>query len=74
MGEGLNGRETYERILQIYPQQKAIVISGYAKNEEITKIKALGIMDFIDKPVTIHKIGHAVKKALSQLGKGCRLQ
>ncbi len=71
MGDGLNGRETYERILQIYPHQKAIVISGYAKNEEIAKIKALGVSDFIEKPVTIHKIGHAVRKALSQPGKGC---
>ena len=71
MGDGLNGRETYERILQMYPQQKAIVISGYAKNEEIAKIKALGVTEFIEKPVTLDKIGHAVKKVLMQPGTGC---
>ena len=65
MGEGLNGRETFERILQIQPQQKAIVISGYAKNTEILKAKDLGIADFIEKPVTMSKIGVAIRQSLS---------
>ena len=70
MGEGLNGRETFERILEINPHQKAIVISGYAKSDEIAKISELGVTEFIAKPVTINKIGLAVKKALSQTDKG----
>lgn len=69
MGEGLNGRETYERILKINPQQKAIVISGYAKSDEITKIRKLGVEYFIEKPVTINKVGLAIKKSLKQIKK-----
>ncbi len=65
MGEGLNGRETYEKILNIRPQQKAIVISGYAKSEDIKKAKELGISDFIEKPVTISKISVAIRQSLS---------
>lgn len=65
MGEGLNGRETYEKILNIKPRQKAIVISGYAKGDEIVKIKNLGVSDFIEKPVTISKIGLAIKQSLA---------
>jgi len=64
MGDGLNGRETFEKILKIYPRQKAIVISGYAKSEEIMKVKELGISDFIEKPVTISKIGLAIRQSL----------
>ncbi len=65
MGDGLNGRETFENILKIHPNQKAIVISGYAKSEEIQKMKDLGVSDFIDKPVTISKIGLAIKQSLA---------
>ncbi len=65
MGNGLNGRETFERILKIHPRQKAIVISGYAKNDEIMKAKDLGVSDFIEKPVTISKIGAAVRQSLA---------
>ncbi|MGB3211005.1 MAG: response regulator [Desulforhopalus sp.] len=63
MGDGLNGRETFEEILKIHPQQKAIIISGYAKSEEIVKVKDLGVLNFIEKPVTISKIGLAVKQS-----------
>jgi CheY-like chemotaxis protein len=65
MGDGLNGRETFEKMLQINPKQKAIVISGYARSEEILKAKDLGVSEFIEKPVTITKIGLAVRHSLA---------
>jgi PAS domain S-box-containing protein len=68
MGNGLNGRETFEKILKIHPQQKAIVISGYAKSDEILKARNLGVSDFIEKPVTISKIGAAIRQSLSCRG------
>ena len=65
MGDGLNGRQTYEQILKICPNQKAIIISGYSRNEEIIKAKALGICHFLEKPVTMHKISRAIHQALA---------
>lgn len=65
MGDGLNGRETFEKILTIHPHQKAIVISGYAKSDEILKVRKLGVSDFIEKPVTISKIGLAIRQSLA---------
>ena len=65
MGDGLNGRETYERILQVRPGQKAIIVSGYSKYEEAQKAKALGISHFLEKPVTISKLSLAIKQALA---------
>jgi DNA-binding NtrC family response regulator len=69
MGDGLNGRETYEKMLKINPRQKAIIISGYARSEEILKAKNLGISDFIEKPVTISKIGMAIRQCLATSGR-----
>jgi two-component system, cell cycle sensor histidine kinase and response regulator CckA len=70
MGDGLNGRETYERILQVRPGQKAIIISGYSRHEETEKAKALGISHFLEKPVTLSKLSLAIKQALFGNGPG----
>lgn len=64
MGVGLNGRETYEKILKIRPGQKAIILSGYSKNEEITKAKDLGISFCLQKPVTMPILSVAIRQAL----------
>ena len=65
MGTGMNGRETFERILQINPAQKAIVVSGYSESEEVTRIKHLGVTQFLEKPVTLPQMGRAIKQSLA---------
>ena len=37
MDPGINGRETYERIIKIHPGQKAIIVSGFANTDEVKK-------------------------------------
>jgi len=64
MGEGMNGRETYEKILEINPAQKAIVVSGYSENEEVVRIKHLGVTHFLEKPVTLPQMSLAIKQSL----------
>jgi len=64
MGEGLNGRETLEIILKRNPAQRVIVVSGYAKREEIEKTKALGVSLFLEKPVTLGRISTAIQQSL----------
>jgi len=61
---GMNGRETYEEMLKINPQQKAIVISGFSENKELAKIQELGVSHFIRKPYTLEQLGLAVKQSL----------
>ena len=62
--QGMNGRETYEQMLKINPQQKAIVISGFSENEELSRIQELGVSHFIRKPYTLDQLGIAVKQSL----------
>jgi len=66
MGNGLNGRETFEEILRVRPEQKAIIVSGYLDNEEIHKAKTLGISVFLEKPVTLPAIGQAIRRTLEK--------
>lgn len=64
MDPGINGRETYEKILNIHPGQKAVIASGWAESAEVKKAKDLGVAKYIRKPYTLAQIGQAIKEAL----------
>ena len=66
MDPGINGRETYERIIEIHPNQKAIIVSGFAETDEVREAQKLGAGIYIKKPLTLEKIGLAVKKELGK--------
>jgi len=66
MHKGINGRETYEKIIRIHPGQKAIIASGYAKTKEVEFTQKLGAGKYIKKPYTLEKIGIAVKEELEK--------
>jgi len=66
MDPGINGRKTYERIIKIHPKQKAIIVSGFAATDEVRKAQKLGAGQYIKKPVTLEKIGIAVKEELEK--------
>lgn len=60
MTPGQNGRITYEQILQLHPEQKAIVASGYAADEDVKATLDLGAAAFVSKPYTVEQIGSAL--------------
>ncbi len=64
MDPGQNGKITYEQILKIHPQQKALVASGFAENEDVKATLALGAGAFVSKPYTLEKIGTALYEVL----------
>ena len=64
MSPGQNGRTTYQNILKIHPQQKAVIASGFAKDEDVQATLQLGASEFIAKPYTIEQIGSAIYKTL----------
>ncbi|MHC4215553.1 MAG: transporter substrate-binding domain-containing protein, partial [Planctomycetota bacterium] len=66
MDPGINGRETYERIIKIHTNQKAIIVSGFAETEEVKETQKLGAGKFIKKPLTLEKIGLAIKEELGK--------
>ena len=59
---GINDRETYERIIKIHPEQKAIIVSGFAETDEVKEAQRLGAEKHIKKPYTLGKIGFTVKE------------
>jgi len=66
MPNGMNGRETFEEIIKVYPGQKAIITGGYAKTKEVKTAQALGAGTYLKKPYVLEKLGMAVKEELEK--------
>ncbi len=64
MEPGMNGRETFEQILLIRPDQKALIVTGYATHDEIGRTRKLGAAGLLKKPYTLQQIGEAVDAAI----------
>ena len=64
MDPGINGLETYERIIEIRPHQKAIIVSGFAETSKVKKTQTLGAGCYIKKPATLEVLAQAVRTEL----------
>jgi PAS domain S-box-containing protein len=65
MDPGIDGLETYVRILEFKPNQKAVIVSGFSDNDRVKQAQRLGAGEYVKKPYTLEKIGVAVKNELS---------
>ncbi len=66
MDPGIDGLETYKRILEMYPGQKAIIASGFSETERIKEAQRLGAGAYIKKPFLLEKLGIAIKEELEK--------
>ena len=64
MEPGMNGCQTYEKIIALHPGQKAIIVSGFSEYELTKKAQDLGAGGYVRKPYSMEKIARAVKKEL----------
>ncbi|MFZ5570282.1 MAG: CHASE2 domain-containing protein [Thermodesulfobacteriota bacterium] len=66
MPGGMDGLETYRKIIANHPGQKAIITSGYSESGRVRELQQLGAGDYVQKPYTLEKIGVAVRGALDR--------
>ena len=65
MEPGIDGYETYKRILEIHPGQKAVIASGFSETERVKAAQKLGAGTYVKKPYKMEIIGKAAKKELN---------
>ncbi len=63
---GMDGLETYRKIVEIYPGQKVVIASGYSETERVRQVQALGAGAYIKKPYLLHELGKALKTELAK--------
>lgn len=68
MVPGMDGMETYRRILEINSCQKAVIVSGFSATDQVRKTLEMGAGAFVRKPYILEKIGNAVRKELDRKG------
>jgi CheY-like chemotaxis protein len=59
MDPGIDGLETYRRLIEMKPGQKAVIVSGFAETERVKQAQEL-------EPYILEKIGAAVRKELDR--------
>ncbi len=62
---GIDGLETYKRILELHPGQKAIIASGFSETDQVQETQNLGAGSCIRKPYTLQQLSVAVWKELT---------
>ncbi len=67
MDPGIDGLETYKRILQLHPHQKAIIASGFTESKRVKEAQKLGAGAYVKKPYLLEKIAVAVREELDSL-------
>jgi PAS domain S-box-containing protein len=66
MAPGIDGLETYKKILKIHPGQKSIIASGYSESARVKEAQNLGAGTYVKKPYLLEKIGRAVRTELDR--------
>ena len=66
MDPGIDGLETYKRILELRPGQKAIIVSGFSETERVREAQRLGAGAYVRKPYLLEKFGLAVRDELER--------
>ena len=66
MDPGMDGLETYQKLLELNAGQKAIIASGYSESERVRATLRMGAGSYIKKPYLFDKIGKAVRAELDR--------
>ena len=66
MEPGMDGLDTYKKILEIHPRQKAIITSGYSETQRVKETQRLGATSYVKKPYLLEKIGKVVRTELDK--------
>ena len=60
----MSGKETYERLKEINPNVKILLVSGYSLNQQIEDLISMGCNGFIQKPFDILQLSQKLREML----------
>jgi PAS domain S-box-containing protein len=69
MDPGIDGLETYKRILEYHPFQKAIIVSGFSETKHVKMAQKLGAGSYIRKPYLLETLAKTVRNELDEAPK-----
>jgi len=67
MEPGIDGLETYRRIIDFFPGQRAVITSGFSESERVQETRRLGAGAYVKKPYRFETLAKAVKSVLEDI-------
>ncbi|MHB8771828.1 MAG: ATP-binding protein [Syntrophales bacterium] len=64
MEPGMDGLDTYRKILALAPGQKALITSGFSETDRVKEAQRLGAGAYLKKPYTAEQLALAVRREL----------
>lgn len=61
---GMGGKEALERLLEIDPEIRAIVSSGYSESSKVENYRIWGFRAFLKKPYTVSELAQVLREVL----------
>ena len=62
----MDGLDTYKKILELHPNQKANIASGFSETDRVKEAQRLGAGAYVKKPYLLEKIGVTVRNELDK--------
>ncbi|MBN1670351.1 MAG: response regulator [Kiritimatiellae bacterium] len=66
MDPGIDGVETYRRVLQVNPKQRAVILSGYAQPSQVEAAQKLGATKYLIKPAPAGTLAQAIRDEIDR--------
>ncbi|MHB8091097.1 MAG: ATP-binding protein [Syntrophales bacterium] len=66
MDPGMDGLDTYRKILDYRPGQRAIIASGYSETARVREMQRLGAGRYLKKPYTVEMLARALREELDR--------
>lgn len=66
MDPGMDGLDTFRKVLETHPNQRAIIVSGFSETDRVRTAHDLGAGEYVKKPYVLERLGLAVRKELDR--------
>ena len=66
LADDFDGLETYKKMVEIKPGQKAVIVSGFAETDRIIQARKMGVGRYVQKPYSLEALGKAVREELDE--------
>jgi DNA-binding NarL/FixJ family response regulator len=66
MDPGMDGFETYRKVLEVNPGQRAIIASGFSETARVKEARKIGAGAYVKKPYSLEEIGLTVRAELDK--------
>ena len=66
MEPGMDGLETYTKIIADHPGQKAVIVSGFSESRRVKELQRLGAGPYVKKPYHLETIARVIRSELDR--------